>query len=198
MTSTLIIDFLSTDHIDRNRRLGWNVRCENLEPIRPNLKKLSPKKKASRGLKSIVVTCSDLWPVSPKIDRWPRLFFVLKTDGGIQKLTWKNYRRPKNNRSRRFIFWWNWPLVKMYVSTQNVFSLIIHIVLHQIHWHLFCRLLCYLCVKNHKFGTWRFEAHETIISVYFFLAHPVYMSHVHVGIHGILYMLLRIPHNLAQ
>ena len=54
MTSTLIIDFLLTDHIDRNRRLGWKVRCENLEPIGPNLKKLSPKNRASRGLKSIV------------------------------------------------------------------------------------------------------------------------------------------------
>ena len=54
MTSTLIIDFLLTDHIDRNRRLRWNVRCENLEPIGPNLKKLSPKNRASRGLKSIV------------------------------------------------------------------------------------------------------------------------------------------------
>ena len=29
--------------------------CENLEPIGPNLKKLSPKNRASRGLKSIVV-----------------------------------------------------------------------------------------------------------------------------------------------
>ena len=56
MTGTLIIDFLLTDHIDRNRRLGWNVRCENLEPIGPNLKKLSPKNRASRGLKSIVVS----------------------------------------------------------------------------------------------------------------------------------------------
>ena len=51
----LIIDFLLTDHIDRNWRLDWNVRCENLEPIGPNMKKLSPKNRASRGLKSIVV-----------------------------------------------------------------------------------------------------------------------------------------------
>ena len=29
----------------------------------------------------------DLWSISPKINRRPRLFFVLKTDGGIQKLT---------------------------------------------------------------------------------------------------------------
>ena len=29
-----------------------------------------------------------LWPISPKINRPPRLFFIL--DGGIQELTWKN------------------------------------------------------------------------------------------------------------
>ena len=44
------------------------------------------------------------WPISPKINCRPRLYFVLKTDGGIEKLTRKNYRRPKNNHSRRFIF----------------------------------------------------------------------------------------------
>ena len=38
----------------------------------------------------------DQWPISPKINRRLRLFFfVLKTDGGIEKFTWKNYRRPK-------------------------------------------------------------------------------------------------------
>ena len=30
--------------------------------------------------------------------------FVLKTHGGIHNLRGKKYRRPKNNRSRRFIF----------------------------------------------------------------------------------------------
>ena len=43
-------------------------------------------------------------------------------------------------------------VVKMYVSTQNVFSLMLHIVLHQVHWHLFCHLLHYICAKNRKFG----------------------------------------------
>ena len=32
-------------------------------------------------------------------------------------------------------------VAKMHVSTQNVFSLIFHIVLHQVHWHLFCHLM---------------------------------------------------------
>ena len=32
-------------------------------------------------------------------------FFVLKSDGDIHQITWKNYRRLKNNRSRRFIFY---------------------------------------------------------------------------------------------
>ena len=44
-------------------------------------------------------------PVSPK-NKSPAaiIFFVLKTDCGILELTWKNYLRPKNNRSLRFIF----------------------------------------------------------------------------------------------
>ena len=56
-------------------------------------------------------------------------------------------------------------LVKLYVSTQNVFSLILHIVLHQIHWHLFCHLLYYLCAKNNKFGTCRLSARDDNIGV---------------------------------
>ena len=33
----------------------------------------------------------DLCPVAPKVNRRPRFFFVvLKTVGGIEKLTWKN------------------------------------------------------------------------------------------------------------
>ena len=33
----------------------------------------------------------DQWPASPKINRRLLLFFALKTDCGIKKLTWKNY-----------------------------------------------------------------------------------------------------------
>ena len=54
MTGTLNFDILLRDHIDGYRRLGWNGWCENLKPIVTNLKKLSPKNRASRGLKSIV------------------------------------------------------------------------------------------------------------------------------------------------
>ena len=39
-------------------------------------------------------------------------------------------------------------VVKMYVSTQSVFSLILHSFLHQVHWYLFCHLLYYLCAKK--------------------------------------------------
>ena len=55
MTGTLNFDILLRDHIDGYRRLGWNGWCENLKPIVTNLKKLSPKNRVSRGLKSIVV-----------------------------------------------------------------------------------------------------------------------------------------------
>ena len=58
MTGTLNFDILLRDHIDGYRRLGWNGWCENLKPIVTNLKKLSPKNRASRGLKSIVVLSS--------------------------------------------------------------------------------------------------------------------------------------------
>ena len=53
----------------------------------------------------------------------------------------------------------------MHVSTQNVFSLIFHIVLHQVHWHLFCHLLYYLYAKNHKFGTCRLSARDYNLGV---------------------------------
>ena len=56
MTGTLNFDILLRNHIDGYRRLGWNRWCENLKPFVTNLKKLSPKNRASRGLKSIVVT----------------------------------------------------------------------------------------------------------------------------------------------
>ena len=56
-------------------------------------------------------------------------------------------------------------VAKMHVSTQNVFSLIFHIVLHQVHWHLFCHLLYYLCAKNHKFGTCRLSARDDNLGV---------------------------------
>ena len=54
MAGTLNFDILLRDHIDGYRRLGWNGWCENLKPIVTYLKKLSPKNRASRGLKSIV------------------------------------------------------------------------------------------------------------------------------------------------
>ena len=53
----------------------------------------------------------------------------------------------------------------MHVSTQDVFSLIFHIVLHQVHWHLFCHLLYYLCAKNLKFGTCRLSARDDKLGV---------------------------------
>ena len=56
-------------------------------------------------------------------------------------------------------------VAKMHVSTQNVFSLIFHIVLHQVHWHLFCHLLYYLYAKNHNFGTCRLSAREENLGV---------------------------------
>ena len=51
------------------------------------------------------------------------------------------------------------------LDTQNVFSLIFHIVLHQVHWHLFCHLLYYLCAKNNKFGTCRLSARDDNLGV---------------------------------
>ena len=56
-------------------------------------------------------------------------------------------------------------VAKMHVSTQNVFSSIFHIVLHQVHWHLFCHILYYLCAKNHKFGTCRLSARDDNLGV---------------------------------
>ena len=51
---------------------------------------------------------SDYWSVASltKNKSPAAIFFVLKTDGGIQKLTWKkNYRRLKNYFCRWFFFW---------------------------------------------------------------------------------------------
>ena len=56
-------------------------------------------------------------------------------------------------------------VAKMHVSTQNIFSLIFHIVLHQVHWHLFCHILNYLCAKNHKFCTCRLSARDDNLGV---------------------------------
>ena len=49
MTSTLIIDFLLTDHIDRNWRLGWNEVCENLKAIRDKSEEVIAKKRGLTG-----------------------------------------------------------------------------------------------------------------------------------------------------
>ena len=65
-------------------------------------------------------------------------------------------------------------VAKMHVSTQNVFSLIFHIALHQVHWQLFCHLLHYLCAKNHKFGTCRLSAQDDNLGV--FLSGPPCIS----------------------
>ena len=47
----------------------------------------------------------NLWPISPKINRRLRLFFVLKLTVALKNAREKNYRRPKKkNRGRRFIF----------------------------------------------------------------------------------------------
>ena len=66
----------------------------------------------------------------------------------------------------------------------NVFSLIFHIVLHQVHWHLFCHLLYYLCAKNHKFGTCRLSARDDNLGVLLsdppcMYIHAVTTSHDH-------------------
>ena len=63
MTGTLNSDILLRDHIDGYRRLGWNGWCENLKPIVTNFKKLSPKNRASRGLKSIVALMNGYRPL---------------------------------------------------------------------------------------------------------------------------------------
>ena len=56
-------------------------------------------------------------------------------------------------------------VAKMHVSTETVFSLIFHIVLHQVHWHLFCHILYYLCAKDHKFCTCRLSARDDNLGV---------------------------------
>ena len=70
-------------------------------------------------------------------------------------------------------------VAKMHVSTQNVFSLIFDIVLHQVHWHLFCHLLYYPCAKNHKVGTCRLSARDDNLGV--LLSGPPCMSRTGVS-----------------
>ena len=81
----------------------WHPRLSRLLSVERKTEKRS--KSREKWLRNYFGHLFAQCQVSPKINCGPRwFFFVLKTDCDIQKLTWNNYRRPKNNRSRWFFF----------------------------------------------------------------------------------------------